>query len=117
MGERMSFEIYYLDDEVDLLEIFSDTFSSEDVKIKTFSDPSLFILEVNKNNPDLVFMDFRLPHITGDEIALKLNKEIPKAIISGDLNLALKSDIEDVFEKPYDVKKICDFINKLKKRD
>ena len=34
----MPLKIYYLDDEPDLLEIFTDTFSSDSIKVTTFSD-------------------------------------------------------------------------------
>lgn len=102
----MPFIVYYLDDEKDLLEIFSDTFSSPDIEIVTFHEPRLFLEAVRANRPELVFLDYRLPRCTGDEIAQLLDDEIPKFLLTGEIDVDLKSNIIEIIEKPSELEKI-----------
>jgi FixJ family two-component response regulator len=106
----MSLKIFYLDDEPDLLELFSDTFSSDKIQIKTFVSVDDLIASVEKERPDIVFLDFRLGSTTGDEVAFRLPNSIPKALITGDLSVSLKNEFKAIFEKPYKIELIRDFI-------
>jgi CheY-like chemotaxis protein len=106
----MSLKVYYLDDEPALLEIFSDTFSSEEIQITTFSDPKEAIAAIKSSPPDLLFLDFRLPNTTGVAIAQQLDPNIPKALISGDLSLKPEVPFDAVFEKPIKISEVLSFI-------
>lgn len=97
----MPLKVFYLDDEVELLEIFRDTFSSGDFSIKTFSDPMEFVESVNNNAPDLVLLDYRLSGCTGDEIASKIKSKIPKILITGELDAKPETEFEKIITKPY----------------
>ncbi len=110
----MPFRIYYLDDEPDLLEVFKDSFSSDEILITLFSDPAAAIEAIAKNPPDLVFLDYRLPKTTGDQIALGLNKNIPKALISGDLQVVTQARFDAIFTKPFKNNDIEAFINSVR---
>ena len=98
----MSLKVFYLDDEPGLCEIFFDLFSSEKIQITTFSEPETAIKAIKENPPDLLFIDYRLPNTTGDEVALKLNNQIPKFLITGDIFIKTKYNFEKIFSKPYD---------------
>lgn len=102
----MSFIVYYLDDEKDLIEIFSDTFSSPEREIVTFYEPRQFLETVRTSPPDLVFLDYRLPRCTGDDIALLIDNEIPKVLLTGEMDVDLKSNIVAIIEKPYKTEKV-----------
>ena len=104
-------KVYYLDDEEDLLPLFQDTFSSPEILIKTFSNVQDFIEAVKKNTPDLVFLDYRLPNTTGLDIATQLSTEIPKALVTGEINLKDTPALKAIFAKPYPIDKIEAFIN------
>jgi DNA-binding NtrC family response regulator len=106
----MSLNICYLDDEVELLEMFSDLFSDDETIIRTFSDPKTAIDQIKLNPPDLIFLDFRLPHTNGDEVALKLDSKIPKALITGEIDVDLEANFSKIFAKPYNVEEIKSFI-------
>lgn len=111
----MPFNIVYIDDEVELLELFKDTFESNEIIIKTFSDPVLALEYLNNHNPDLIFIDYRLPNINGDKLALKMKETIPKALITGDLSVTLQAKFEAKFDKPYnsiDIETFIEFIRK-----
>lgn len=106
----MPFRIVYIDDEPDLCEIFQDSFSSERVQIDTFICPDDALLAIEKNPPDLVFLDFRLPHTTGDKVALLMNKDIPKVLLTGDLTDCGRSIFVKLFHKPFEMEEIEAFI-------
>lgn len=107
----MSLVVYYLDDEVDLLDVFSEIYSSDDIQIKTFSHPDTAIQAIHSAPPDLLLLDNRLPGTTGDIIAQKLDPNIPKALISGDLTLEPKAIFAKVFSKPFNSKEMSEFLN------
>lgn len=110
----MSLKITYLDDEPELCSIFLEIFSEGDIEITTFSDPSKAIEHIRNNPPDLIFLDFRLPLTTGDEIALKLDPAIPKALITGDLNVTPIYQFDRIFSKPFDLMDVRAFIHSFK---
>lgn len=107
----MSLKVFYIDDEPDLLDMFYDLFSNTNIHITTFTDPAVALLEIQKNAPDLLFIDYRLPNINGDQIARELSPGLPKFLITGDLNLNCETNFEAIFTKPYqndDIQKILD---------
>ena len=60
----MPIKIFYLDDEISLLEMFFDTFSSEDHLITTFYDPQTAIEAVKQTPPDLLIIDYPKLRVT-----------------------------------------------------
>jgi CheY-like chemotaxis protein len=97
----MSLKVVYVDDEVELCEIFQYTFEAENVSITTFTDPAVAFEAIAKSTPDLIFVDFRLPKTTGDEFALSLPPNIPKFLVTGDIMLETKYPFTKIFPKPY----------------
>lgn len=110
----MPLSIVYLDDELDLLIMFTELFSSSDFVIKTFQKPEEAIHEINVKPPDLVIFDYRLPNTTGDKIALSINPDIPKVLISGDLSIEYKADYLKIFRKPYSDIEMREFLIQFK---
>ena len=106
----MPIRLLYVDDEVDLLELFADMFSSPEVVIETYSDPIRAIEAIRAAPPDLLFLDHRLPRTTGDQIARQVDGSITKALVTGDVTVQLESQFEAIFEKPFPVAKIRAFI-------
>ena len=106
----MILNVVYIDDEPELLEIFVDSFGSDEIKIKTFSIPSEGIEEILRSPPDLVILDYRLPNTNGDEIALTLGPTIPKVLISGELSPELKAPFLKVLTKPIKFEFIQSFL-------
>lgn len=97
----MSLKVYYLDDEVDLCDNFMDSFSSDTISIQTFSDPTKLIEATKKSPPDMFFLDYRLPSITGDQVALMLPPQIPKFLVTGDITVETNYQFKQIFPKPY----------------
>jgi FixJ family two-component response regulator len=107
----MPLNIAFLDDEPALCELFKETFESQDINIKTYVDPEVAISDINLSMPGLVFIDYRLPKMTGDEVAKRINESIPKVMITGDLNIVLGSDFIKIFKKPYSFEEMFHFIH------
>ncbi len=113
MRSVVPLKVYYLDDEESLLEVFSDTFSSSECVVFTFADPIAFVQSVKTDPPDVVFLDYRLPGCTGDEVALRLDPSLPKVLVSGDLDLNTKAVFVAKFSKPYKIDEVGRFIRSL----
>lgn len=103
-------KVYYLDDEPDLLEIFQDTFSDENIQISTFTDPAEALKAIQTAPPDLLFIDYRLPNTTGETFARKIDPSIPKALITGDLSTKAGEMFQALFSKPFRRAQIETFI-------
>jgi len=106
----MQLEVAYIDDEVDLCEIFSEAFTKAHINISTYTDPNLALKFLAKNPPDLVFIDFRLPNINGDQIALKMDPKIPKALITGDAHVNAQAEFDRIFYKPVDFDQLGQYL-------
>jgi DNA-binding NtrC family response regulator len=109
-------KVYYLDDEPDLLDLFSHTFTSPEVEVKTFTDASEFTLAVQAERPDVVFLDFRLSQSSGYSIAQNLDPSIRKVLITGDASVTESHSFERVFEKPYSIPMIKEYLKNVSKR-
>lgn len=109
----MNIKVYYLDDEQDLCDNFLETFSSDTIKVTTFVDPELAMKAAEQDRPDIFFIDFRLPKITGDQVALKLDPSIPKFLVTGDITVATKYNFVKIISKPYEVHEINEAIEGL----
>lgn len=105
----MPVKVYYLDDEIDLLSVFIDTFESSNVQVSTFDDPEKAIHAVNTTPPDIFFIDYRLPNMTGIVVALRIQVDIPIVLITADSNVAndpqTKILVKAIFAKPFQLQK------------
>lgn len=99
----MSLKVFYLDDEPDLLQLFMETFQTDQIQISTFDNPDYAISEAKTNPPDVFFIDYRLPLITGDKVAGKVPSSIYKVLVTGDLNLNLNYSFDQIVEKPFKI--------------
>jgi FixJ family two-component response regulator len=100
----MSLKVYYLDDEPDLCENLADILSSPEVTVETFQDAASLVSRCEKFKPDLIFLDYRLPGTTGDEVAQKLEPSIPKILITGDIHVQTNYQFVAVLPKPTQIK-------------
>ncbi len=111
----MTFRIYYLDDEPDLCENMAYALSSTEVTVETFLDAEFLISRCEEVKPDLVFIDYRLPGTTGDEVAQKLDPAIPKVLITGEFHVQTTYQFIVVLKKPVYKKELLALIAQVKK--
>lgn len=109
----MKLNIFYVDDEQDLCDIFEELNQSEELNIRTFVDPFVAIADALKEPPDVVFLDYRLPGMTGDKVAVALNLDVPIYLISGDLSVKTDFNFTRIIGKPIDNSKIQKIISEV----
>jgi CheY-like chemotaxis protein len=102
----MSLNVMFVDDEEALCECFKDLFENNEIKITTFSDPKIALENVTALKPDLIFVDYRIPSMNGDELASKLPPSIPKYLITGELEPKPNYNFNGILPKPFDYKKL-----------
>ena len=97
----MKLKTIYIDDEKDLCDNFEDTFATDKISILTFTEPKSAIQAIQANPPDLIFLDYRLPGLNGDQVAQALDPTIPKYLITGDIMIETRYPFGKRISKPY----------------
>ncbi len=116
-------EILLIDDDPDVLNLFSDFLKREGFRTASYLDPLAALREI-KENPQvysLVITDIRMPGISGLEIIRKvcqINQEIKVILISafeldGDNLKGIK--YEDFIKKPVHLSSLAETIDKILK--
>lgn len=115
--------IYVIDDEEDICFLYSTMLSSM-AEVKTFTDPNLFVQEMQKPNaivPDLIITDYRMPQMTGLEMVQKvfaLGLHFPVILLSGHLDKDAVVEAVDIgvfrlLEKPTQFEVLAETIEKI----
>ncbi len=102
----MKLKVIYLDDEPDLCDLFADSLESDDWSIFTFSDPREALGQIEHIKPDMIFVDYRMPKLNGDEFCFAVGGEVPKFLITGDLELKARYPFKRIFHKPYNISEV-----------
>jgi CheY-like chemotaxis protein len=90
----------FVDDDASICEIFAMLFSSDSVRVTTFTDPVQAILYSKANPIDVIFIDYRMPELNGDEAAQQMPASIPKYLLTGDHTVDFKYEFHRIFPKP-----------------
>ncbi|MBN22202.1 MAG: hypothetical protein CL678_13055 [Bdellovibrionaceae bacterium] len=96
----MKTEIVFIDDEAELCEIYEQLFESEDIEIKTFTDPKEGIQYVNEASPKLVFIDYRMPDHNGIECREQMTTKSHYFLVTGELDIDPPEGFESMIKKP-----------------
>ena len=119
----MAKKILIIDDEPDILRAAKVRLMSFGYEVITAGDGSDIVNLVQKNMPDLILLDLRLPRMDGDKICAMLKaddrfKNIPIIIFtaSSDLNTSKKvkdSGANGYLIKPFDTEELLQIIKKF----
>lgn len=116
MPSNKSMIVFYLDDEPDLCENLSDILTSPEVTVETFQDVAALLNRCKITKPDLVFLDYRLPGVTGDDVAQKLDPAIPKVLITGDIQVKTMYPFFTILAKPTHSRDLFAVLEQVKKK-
>jgi len=103
-------KVYYLDDEAALCDIFKEFVEDEKTEVRTFCDAQSFIEHCKSAPPCLAFIDYRLAQTSGDRIAEKIAPQIPKVLVTGELDLPSSDLFIEIIRKPYKLYRIREII-------
>lgn len=73
-SSNSNFNILIVDDDTDILECYRLLFECEGYRIETVSTPKEAIRKAEKTQFNLAILDYTLPYMRGDELALRLLK-------------------------------------------
>jgi DNA-binding NtrC family response regulator len=113
--------IIVVDDEHDLVDLFSDALSSNGYDVSSFTDPTIAFENIKKNldKYSLLITDFRMNDMNGCELGIKvkeLNSDIQVIIISAYENVENTTANFEVLSKPITIqiliKKVNDYLNR-----
>lgn len=115
--------VYFVDDEVDILEVFEDCFSRK-YEVRTFNSAYDLVDAVASGKvhvPALIVTDLRMAKMDGVKMLATLTAlghEVPAILMSGDLDKSATLDAMNtgffrILEKPFDSAKLESYINEL----
>jgi DNA-binding response OmpR family regulator len=111
--------ILVVDDNDDLLEMFTQIFTINKYEVKTTSLKKDIIPLILRFQPHLILIDIMLSGADGREICRDIketHKHIPIILISANANLLenyTDCNADDVIEKPFDLKELLEKVNRF----
>lgn len=97
----MLFNVGFIDDEKDLCEMFSETYSEDgQIQVQTFSDPNEAISRLKSEPPHLLFVDYRMPGTDGVKVAHSLGLKIPIVLLTGEIEVNPDYPFYKIIYKP-----------------
>ncbi len=106
----MPIKIVYIDDEEMLCQMFKEYLHSNEIDLAVFTDEEPGIEYCNNNNPDLIFIDYRLKRQNGTNVAKAITSDSIKILITGELDVTMDTCFDHKMEKPYRLADIKTFI-------
>lgn len=94
-------DIVYVDDEVYLTDIFHSLFEGTYHRLRVFNDEFEAIESCLKSPPDVMFIDYRLNKMRGDQVAQKISESVFKILVTGDVQIDTQYEFDGVIAKPF----------------
>jgi len=118
--------IYVIDDEKEICELLRITFESRDYKVETGYDGEAVLKMIEKQKPDLLILDLKMPKLNGYEVITRLKAskdyaQIPIMVLTSITQGSNKSDeewkrsldVEDFITKPFEPLDILKRVQKI----
>lgn len=105
--------IVYLDDEISLTKLFELLFEDSLHSVTTFTDELAAIEYCQTTVPDILFVDYHLAKMKGDEVAARLPNQITKVLVTGNLEIESDYPFDKVIKKPFKLNELVEAANNL----
>ena len=119
----MAKKILIVDDEPDILRAAKVRLISFGYEVITAGDGNDIVVLIQKNTPDLILLDLRLPHMDGDKICImpksdNRSKHIPVIIFTASSDPTTSKKVKDsgangYLIKPFDTQELLQTIKKF----
>lgn len=119
------FNILVVDDQIGMLETFTDILEDKGFRVQTAEDGFSAIEKTKENAFDLIFMDIQMPGINGVQTFRELKKSNSQAAVVMMTAYAVEDLIEEaisegayaVVYKPFDIEKIINIIEQTMQKE
>jgi CheY-like chemotaxis protein len=105
--------IVYLDDERDLTEIFELLFEPTHHSVAVFNNEHEAIEFCQTSPPDVFFVDYRLEHMNGDEVAVRIAPDIKKILVTGDIKVESDFKFDAIIHKPFKLSELLQTVTQF----
>jgi two-component system C4-dicarboxylate transport response regulator DctD len=109
--EFLAYKIVYLDDDKDLCSAVSDYLNSLGFLARAVTDSDEAVRIVKEDPPDLLLIDYHLNGTTGLDVAAKMDPNVPKILLTGELSPPDSTLIVKILSKPFRIKQLIEEIN------
>jgi CheY-like chemotaxis protein len=106
--------IVYLDDDITLIKLFEFVFEDTQHDIVTFTNEHECITYCISSPPDVLFVDYRLTDMKGDEVAEQLPNTIYKILVTGDIKIDSDYFFDDTIHKPFQLMELIKAVKNFK---
>lgn len=74
MSSSKKIKIFLIDDDRITLKVLQKLFEPYDVEVSSFQNPEDGLKAINELKPDLVFIDYMMPEMNGDDVIIKVSE-------------------------------------------
>ncbi len=67
-------KVFLIDDDKFVLNTFVKKFRPYDVELFTFTDPEEALVEMELHKPEIVFLDYNMPGLSGEDVIVKVSE-------------------------------------------
>jgi CheY-like chemotaxis protein len=92
--------VVFVDDEIDLCELYEEYFSNSEVFVKSFTDLDTAEKYIYSNPVSIIFIDYRMPKLNGAVFRRKLPADISCYLVTGEFLQEIPEGFVDMVEKP-----------------
>lgn len=105
-------KVVFVDDEPMICMLFPRFIESSIAEVTTYTSPTEALAQCLKEPPDLIFTDYNMPKLNGEELAQLMPKNIPIYLISGHITSSDSLDYKfrEILSKPFSFEKINEIV-------
>jgi len=123
IGKKMSEKIILIDDDSNILTSVSVALKAEGWIVNSYNDSEQGLIELQRNTPDIVILDIKMPKLDGMEVLKKLREtnDVPVIFLTSkddeiDEAIGLRMGADDYITKPFSQKLLIERIRAVLRR-